>query len=64
MSQPARNAKEIFLAALDLEPAERAGLLVHDVLVSLDGRPLKLPKDLAALVAAANRGQIPVIQDD
>ena len=34
-------------------PAERAGLLVHDVLVSLDGRPLKLPEDLPALVAAA-----------
>ena len=34
-------------------PADRAGLLVHDVLVSLDGRPLKLPEDLAALVAAA-----------
>ena len=34
-------------------PAERAGLLVHDVLVSLDGRPLKLPEDLAVLVAAA-----------
>lgn len=33
--------------------AERAGLRVHDVLVSLDGRPLKRPEDLAALVAAA-----------